>query len=232
MSRQKHDLPGNKLPLPQPRSPQELDDKILAYARQRAPQRTTNWIPRWTSGWTTGLATASVVAIAVFITQTQQSTPSFNDKAQPTAAQRYAEEAILSRSTAPAAAADGRISGQAPAAKKAVQQKMLAERLAAESSAAIATETVADMALAADTVTMPKADAMADGLPRMDQQQLELQLEQSASLLKQGQEAEARAAYQALRRECPGCALPETLDLWLAGQRKDAAPPLPSLPLP
>lgn len=227
MSKQRQDLPGDKLPLPQPRSPQELDDKILAYARQRAPHRNTSWIPGWTSGWTTGLATASIVAIAVFITQTQQSAPSFNEMAQPAA-----EEAIRSMTTAPAAPAAARISSKASPAKKSMQREMLTEQLAPASSGAIAQEPFADMALAADTVGMPKAAAIADGIARMDDQQLELQLEQFASLLEQGHESQAREAYQALRLECPGCELPETLDLWLASQREDIAPWLPLLPLP
>ena len=227
MSKQRQELHEDKLPLPQPRSPRELDDTILAYARQRAPHRKTSWIPGWTSswttGWTTGLATASIVAIAVFITQTQQSAPSFNDKAQPAAEQRYAEEAIRSVPAAPAVPAAARISSKAPA-KKAMQRKMLAEQLTPESSGAPAQEEFADRALVADTVAMPTAAANADGLTRMDDQQLELQLEQFASLLEQGHEAQARAAYQALRLECPGCDIPETLDLWLASQREDVAP--------
>ena len=219
MSKQRQDLPGDKLPLPQPRSPQELDDKILAYARQRAPHRNTSWIPGWTSGWTTGLATASIVAIAVFITQTQQSAPSFNEKAQPTA-----EEAIRSMSSAPAAPTAGRISSKASPAKKSMQREMLTEQLAPASSAAIAQEQLADMALAADTIAMPKAAANADGIGRLDDQQLKLQLEQSARLLEQGHESQAREAYQALRLECPGCDLPETLDLWLASKREEIVP--------
>ena len=219
MSKQQQDEPGGKLPLPQPRSPQQLDDKILAYARQRAPQRNSRWIPGWTSGWTTGLATASIVAIAVFITQTQQSAPSFKEYAQPAAEQSHAEEAIRSMPTASAAPAAARISSTASPAKKAMKREMLAEQLAPESSGAIAQEELAAMALAADTFAMPKAAANADGLARMDDQQLELQLEQCARLLEQGHADQARKAYQALRLECPSCDLPETLDVWLASQR-------------
>ena len=105
-----------------------------------------------------------------------------------------------------------------------MKREMLAEQLAPESSGAIAQEELAAMALAADTFAMPKAAANADGLARMDDQQLELQLEQCAGLLEQGHEDQAREAYQALRLECASCDLPETLDLWLASQREDVAP--------
>jgi hypothetical protein len=233
MSKQRQDLPGDKLPLPQPRSPQELDDKILAYARQRAPQRNSRWIPGWTSGWTTGLATASIIAIAVFITQTQQSAPSFKEYAQPAAEQRHAEEAIRPMPAAPAPPAAARISSKASLVRKrAMKREILAEQVAPESFGAIAKEQFSDMELAADTAAMPKAAANEDGLARMEDQQLELQLEQCARLLEQGHADQAREAYQALRLECASCDLPDTLDLWLASQREDIAPWLPPLPMP
>jgi hypothetical protein len=220
MSKQQQDLPGDKLPLPQPRSPQQLDDKILAYARQRAPQRNSRWIP----GWTTGLATASIVAMAVFITQMQQFTPSFTKTTQPAAEQRYSEEAIRPMPAAPAAPAAARLLIKASPAKNARKREILTEQMARESFGAIAKGQFADMELAADTVAMPKAAANADGLARMDEQQLELQLEQCARLLEQGHADQAREAYQALRLECASCDLPDTLDLWLASQREDIAP--------
>jgi hypothetical protein len=221
MSKQRQDLPGDKLPLPQPRSPQQLDDKILAYARQRAPQKDTSWIPGRTAGWTTGLATASIVAIAMFITQTQQSAPSFKEYAQPAAEQRHAEEAIRPIPTAPAAA---RISSKPQRMKQAMKRKMLTEQLPPPSSDAIEQEQFADMELAAGTAAIPKAAPNKDGLARMDDQQLELQLEQCARLLEQGHTEQAHEAYQALRLECASCDLPDTLDLWLASQREDIAP--------
>ncbi|MFT4520860.1 MAG: hypothetical protein ACI9JM_003268 [Halioglobus sp.] len=64
--------------LPKPPSPAALDDKILAYARQQAPQKQ----PLWRSGWVSGIATAGVVAIAVLIADPSQQTPSFKDVAQ------------------------------------------------------------------------------------------------------------------------------------------------------
>jgi hypothetical protein len=52
-----------KLPLPSPRSPQGLDDKILAYAKQKQPVKKTYRPPLWLSG----LATASIVVVTVMI---------------------------------------------------------------------------------------------------------------------------------------------------------------------
>ena len=52
-----------ELPLPSPRSPRELDDRILAHARNNAP-------PKHGArplAWTGGLATAAVLVVAVYL---------------------------------------------------------------------------------------------------------------------------------------------------------------------
>jgi len=60
-----------KMPLPSPRSPAELDEKILAHAKRQAPERKFKLRPIWLSG----LVTASVVAVAVLIAIPQQPEP-------------------------------------------------------------------------------------------------------------------------------------------------------------
>ncbi len=64
MSRDTRREQGDALPLPEMNSPPQLDEKILAHARARAPQRRVTSRP----GWMSGLAAASVVGIAVMIT--------------------------------------------------------------------------------------------------------------------------------------------------------------------
>jgi hypothetical protein len=72
-----------KLPLPSPRSPKGLDEKIMAYAKQKQPEKKTYRPPLWLSG----LATASIVLVTVMITlPTQQRVGSTDtESAQPAA---------------------------------------------------------------------------------------------------------------------------------------------------
>lgn len=224
MSKHKQDLPQDKLPLPRPRSPSALDDKILAYARQQAPQRKGSRIPGWSGGWPAGLATAGIVAIAVLITQTQQFEPSLQSRAPGAIEDRQTEEAIGNMPAAPAAPATSSLSGLAAPSRKAMKQERLADQMAEQPSAAAAQEQFADREMAADAAPAAKSAAHMGEPARMDDRQLQLRLEQCATLLQQGQAEQAREAYQALRLDCAGCELPATLDLWLAGQRQDAQP--------
>lgn len=63
--------PGSQLPLPAPRSPQSLDDRILAHAQAHAPARERSDYRQWMSG----LAAASIFGVAVLIALPTQHTP-------------------------------------------------------------------------------------------------------------------------------------------------------------
>jgi len=71
MSEHKHGHRTGHMPLPAPRSTQELDEKILAYARDNAPRQRRHRPARWVAG----LATAGIVAVAVLIALPQRPTP-------------------------------------------------------------------------------------------------------------------------------------------------------------
>lgn len=63
---ERNNRPGrHKLPLPAPGSPTALDQKILAYARDHAPQRKTRLAPRWAAG----LAIATAAAMPMSTTR-------------------------------------------------------------------------------------------------------------------------------------------------------------------
>ncbi len=60
MSERKRPPENARLPLPAPRPGAALDEKIIAYARAKAPQRQRPHSGRWMAG----LATAGIVAVA------------------------------------------------------------------------------------------------------------------------------------------------------------------------
>lgn len=84
--------PADTLPLPQRRSPQELDDNILAYARKHAPHRRS-----FTPGaWMGTLAAAGIAGVALLIALPQQ-TQQFADDAvrdEPVSAALRIEDAL------------------------------------------------------------------------------------------------------------------------------------------
>ena len=101
--------PG-KLPLPSPRSPLELDERILSAARERAPTPEPQRQPWWIGG----VATAAVLLVAVMITVPEQSpsTIEVRTEAVPTAMKEPGAAA-----TAPIAAqADMAMETRAPSA--------------------------------------------------------------------------------------------------------------------
>lgn len=224
MSKHKQNLPGDKLPLPQPRSPQALDDKILAYAHERAVTKNHSWIPRWTNGWATGLVTASIVAIAVFITETQQPAHVFRESAPLEHERRNAEDAVSSAPITATAPATAKMAMKPALQRKAMKQELLAERLAPQALGLSAQEEFADREIASDTAAAPNATFETNMHVLTDDRQLETLRDHFAQLLQQGHEAQAREAYQALRLECTNCDLPETLIQWLADQPEGGTP--------
>ena len=179
-----------KTPLPSPRSPQELDEKILAYARQQLPAKKSYRGPLWLSG----LATASVVVIAVLIV-----TPDQPDTIAPAlesaAVAPASRKAKLSMTTlnspveSDTASADiPRAAPQSASNRKATKKMMGASAVYAEQD-------------------MFAADVALD----FDPGKLQEHLRQLASMLDNGATDPANSAYEALKSSCGDCDLPSTL---------------------
>ena len=205
--------PGDgKLPLPSPRSPRQLDDKILAYARDNAPEKKSFLQPRWAAG----LATAGVVVLALFITEPQQQTPGFSSPAP-----------VLEEDMSPAASRTESMKAKpkAPAARKKMSRST-GQATHLDKVETYADEPLREQEIAADAMT---AGAMADeDTPISSAQPLQLtatdtesktysskelsdKLQLYANMVEKGEAEQARAAYQQLRQACPDCTLPATL---------------------
>jgi hypothetical protein len=205
--------PGNgKLPLPSPRSPRQLDDKILAYARHNAPEKKSFIQPRWVAG----LATASVVILALFITEPQQPTPTFRELTpsleENLPADAASAEKAKNKPAAPAARLKmSRSAGQAAPIDKyeLLADEPMADQETATDAMANTVEADQDMAYSA---IQPLEQAATDReLQIFTNEELRDKLQLYASMVEKGDGEQARAAYQQLRQACPDCALPDTL---------------------
>jgi hypothetical protein len=209
MSDRKQRLQERKLPLPSPRSPRDLDDRILNHAREHAPPTRLFVQPRWLAG----LATACVLLIAVFITEPEQSTPEF--RAITPTDEDAATPSLSSKTTmADRPAARMKMSSDIASPTRHINKyEILAEQEQniQESSAHTPTETAATVDMAHVNKT---AGAGLDSASDVNYSGTEIhsQLRRYADLLQQGQATQARAAYQQLRSECPTCDLPATLE--------------------
>jgi len=212
MSEHKQSQGEGKLPLPSPRSPRHLDDKILAYAREKAPEKRSFLQPRWTAA----LATAGVVVLALFITEPQQQTPGFSTPApmleegmRPRAART---ESMKAKPKAPTARIKmSRSTGQAAHLDKAetlADEPLLEQEIAADTMAATieADEDMTNSAI--QPLKLTAADAQ---IKNISSKELSDTLQLYANMLDKGEEEQARAAYQQLRQACPDCILPDTL---------------------
>ena len=209
MSDREQRLQERKLPLPSPRSPRDLDDRILNYAREHAPPTRSFVQPRWLAG----LATASVLLIAVFITEPEQSTPEFRaitptdeDAATPSLSSK------IRMANKPAARMKMSSDIASPTRnihkyEILVEQEQLVQEISADAPA----EPAAAVGIAHDDKTAGMALESASDViySRSDARN---QIRNCAELLQQGQEAQARDAYRHLRSECPACELPATLE--------------------
>jgi hypothetical protein len=205
--------PGNgKLPLPSPRSPRQLDDKILAYARHNAPEKKSFIQPRWVAG----LATASVVVVALFITEPQQPTPTFREftpslEENPPADAASAEKA-KNKPAAPAARLKmSRSAGQAAPIDK---YELLADEPMPDqetATGAMANTVEADQDMAHSAIQPLEQTATDRELQIFTNEELRDKLQLYANMVEQGEGEQAHAAYQQLRQACPDCALPDTL---------------------
>jgi hypothetical protein len=213
MSERRQSPGDGKLPLPSPRSPRQLDDKILAYARDNAPEKKSFIQPRWVAG----LATAGVVVLALFITEPQQQTPGFSAPAPaleekeenlPTRAART--DAVKEKPKALSALAKmSRSAGQAAPIDKyemLADEPLLEQEFAADAMTAEADEDISNSAVQALELTAADIE-----LKKISQEELRDKLQLYANMVEQGEEEQAHAAYQQLRQACPDCALPDTL---------------------
>jgi hypothetical protein len=213
MSDRKQRLQERKLPLPSPRSPRDLDDRILNHAREHAPPTRLFVQPRWLAG----LATASVLLIAVFITEPEQSTPEF--RAIIPTDEDVATPSLSSETTmADKPAARMKMSSDIASPTHNIQKYELRkgqEQLIQESSADAQTEAAAEANMAREDKTAGIALSGANNVTYSDTA-IRNQLRRYADLLQQGQATQARAAYQQLRSACPTCDLPATLEQAIA----------------
>ena len=212
MSERRQSPGKGKLPLPSPRSPQQLDDKILAYARDNAPEKKSFLPPRWVAG----LATASVVVLALFITEPQQQTPQFKELT-PTLKENLPSDAARAvkakkKPAAPSTRMKMSLStGQAAAIDKYEMRadEPLPEQEIAAGAMAAAVEADKDRASSAAAPLEPSATD--SELITFTSEELSDKLQLYADMVEQGEGVQARAAYQQLRQACPDCDLPDTL---------------------
>lgn len=183
---------GDRNTLPSPRSPQRLDDKILAHARENAPDRTGSWRPAWTGG----LATAAILVVAVYLTQlTNVDQPAPLPNSIP----------VTEEAAAPAAAAM-----KMQRAKPAQSADYAVERETAEAAGQARESSLASDA--ADTAYSARAPQPEAKPKKTVTQDLSAELTRLRELLASGELEQAQAEYEALRKSCPDCMLPLTLE--------------------
>lgn len=196
MSRQGTDR--DKLPLPSPGSPRELDEKILAHARANAPAGKR----AGPLAWGGGLATASILVVAVYLTNLTGS----NDPAAP-ARVPAAEEVSLQPENAPAAPAAMKMQARSRASDEA--------SLAADYADTIEDLTAETEASEGHAAALPANHLKAEADTAAIEPLIRDRLEQFRAMLQRGQEEQARLEYAALRDSCD-CKLPQTLEQALA----------------
>jgi len=219
----KRDAGDKKLPLPQPRSPNHLDERILGYARDRVPERRRISRPAWIGG----LATAGVLVVALFITQPEAPAPHYESSAP--AAKTSAHDAVADDASAGSAAQDAATRAPAsPPDAAPLQFELRLQTQRAERSAGPAPEAPAVGAPERAAQPEPPASAarvleespgLAASAAKMETfyaDQLTGSLDYCADLLEDDEEERARDCYATLRRACLGCNLPETLEAALA----------------
>ncbi|GAB5450112.1 MAG: hypothetical protein Hals2KO_04400 [Halioglobus sp.] len=198
MSRDTRREQGDALPLPEMKSPRQLDDKILAHARAQAPQQRVNT----RHGWMSGLAAASVVGIAVMI-------------ALPT------QDGILDTVPAPS-----REEAELAPAAKAPQADALVDRAADDvDSSALSSPTAEPLQAVSRQASVPPAAAFSEAQALSAAQTLsDTQPLSAAQALPDKQASErkiqAGAAAKKLERVSPGPAMES-----VPGGTAKAAPP-------
>jgi hypothetical protein len=216
MSDRRQSVGNGELPLPSPRSPRQLDEKILAYARDNAPEKKLFLPPRWVAG----LATAGVVVLALFITEPQQPTPTFREFTpsleENLPADAASAEKAKNKPAAPAARLKmSRSAGQAaPIDKYEFADEPMSDQETATDAMANTVEAdhvEADQDMAHSAIQPLEQTATDRELQIFTNEELRDKLQLYANMVEKGEGERARAAYQQLRQACPDCALPDTL---------------------
>ena len=204
MSRQKNEKGDSGLPLPSPTSPPELDDKVLGYARDQARRKAGNKTPARTGllghPWATGLATASVVAIALFISEPQPPSPAL--QSTPMATDNTVNK--------PAAASGARMAEDFSAEMDMARQVPIEK--AAKTQILQRQETMAGA---------PAEEGLIHSAEPEEREDTAATLTRCTQLLREGRTDEAEALYRQLRKRCPECQLPESLQAALAKNLED-----------
>jgi len=190
MNKHRQETENGQLPLPSPRSPRELDQRILAHARANAPQKR----PMVTAGWLGGIATTAVLVVAIYLTNTTET----NQELAPTVLKEVKEESAAAGAAAPIASsaraklktsADFDAREIAPAEQEELQMAPAAE---------------ATLDSASSFHAMKRAD---DAAPNLQGTLRHLQ-----DLVLRGEQEQAQREYQELRNACSECGLPDTLE--------------------
>lgn len=185
----------DKLPLPSPRSPQELDQRIMAHARASAP--TANRAGPLV--WGGGLATAAILVVAVYLTNLTAT----NDPAAPAQAPAVKEALILHDEAVSPAPEEVR-----PRANSGAEESYALDH--ADTDAVQAPIAAAKTRTAPATVMAARPiKAEADG-PAMGPA-ISTRLARIRAVLQQGKEEQARLEYAELRDSCD-CGLPQSLE--------------------
>lgn len=204
MSKQKTGKGDGGLPLPSPTSPPALDDKVLGYARDRASSNAKEKTPARTGllghPWATGLVTASVVAIALFISEPQQPSPTL--QRMPIGADNTLDK--------PAAPARGWMAEDLSAEMDVTTDMPKAKT--AKSEILQPQETMAGA---------PAEQALIHSAEPQEREDTAATLTRCAQLLREERTDEAEALYRQLRERCRECQLPETLQAALENYPED-----------
>lgn len=199
MSKHQQQTGEGQMPLPSPRSPKALDEKILAHARAHTPPKRSSIH----MGWTGGLATAAVLVMAVYLTTTTETIK------EPVLS---SPQAVKEERAATAAATT--VSSEAAAKRKATAQADFdsADELVSEQEE-LQMAPVAEMAAGAATLRSSKTLDWA--APNIQET-----LDQLQALLEGGELESASQGYAELRSACGECGLPDTLEQALEDRRR------------
>jgi hypothetical protein len=206
MSAQQRAAGPGELGLPGPRSPAELDRKVLRYARSRAPEPSPR--PARLLWWGSGLATASVAALALLIALPQGGGNPAGLRGETPHQALPANGAGSGAESPPAAGLEAPAAGlKAPAAG--LNQPAAAPAIPRPQREPPGT---------VDDAPELSADTLPDAAGRGS---AGAELARLARLLAAGSETGARDGYRALRARCPQCELPPTLEQALAQHGAD-----------
>ena len=205
------------LDLPSPGSSSHLDEKILQYAREQAPERRSYLQPVWLRS----MAAASVVVVAVLLIYPQQldrttrsigiEEPMVSESERlddaPAAARApersksfMAEQAMVNKATR----AEEPVSELRMGAAASPLSKLKRELGATSADTQVlATKEVDREILAADAVHSP---------PPLDEETIRDTLAHIEESLNAGHTKQAEKDWRALQERCTGCALPKTLE--------------------